>query len=196
MLYLIAALVLLALLVVWAVRTYNRLVELRNRIDNAFGQIDVQLKRRHDLIPNLVEVARKYMEHEHASLVAVTQARGQAQSAQAAARAHPANAAAIGALAVAEQALMGQVGRLLAVAEDYPALKADQRMHELHEEIISTENRIGFARQAYNDAVLDLNNAAQAFPDLLVARMGGIAAAAPLAATSSEAERSAPRVAF
>ena len=151
---------------------------------------------RHDLIPNLVEVARKYMEHENATLTAVIQARGQAQGAVTAARANPGNAAAIGALAVAEQALMGQVGRLLAVSESYPALKADQNMRELSEEITSTENRIGFARQAYNDAVLDLNNAVQAFPDVLLARLTGFAPAAPLESTASEAERAAPRVAF
>ena len=164
----------------WGMRVYNRLVELRNRIANAFGQIDVQLKRRHDLIPNLVEVAKKYMEHENATLAAVTQARGQAQGATAAARAQPGNAAAVQALATAEQALMGQVSRLLAVAESYPDLKADQNMRNLSEEIASTENRIGFARQAYNDAVLDLNNAVQAFPDVLLARLTGFACAAPL----------------
>ena len=187
---------LIAGVLLWAVRAYNRMVELRNRIANAFGQIDVQLKRRHDLIPNLVEVARNYLELENATLIAVIQARGQAQGATAAARANPGNAAAIGALAVAEQALMGQVGRLLAVSESYPALKADQNMRELSEEITSTENRIGFARQAYNDAVLDLNNAVQAFPDVLLARLTGFAPAAPLESTASEAERAAPRVAF
>ena len=139
---------LIAGVLLWAVRAYNRMVELRNRIANAFEQIDVQLKRRHDLIPNLVEVARKYMEHENVTLIAVIQARGQAQGAVTAARANPGNAAAIGALAVAEQALMGQVGRLLAVSESYPVLKVDQNMRELSEEITSTENRIGFARQA------------------------------------------------
>lgn len=180
----------------WGMRVYNRLVELRNRIANAFGQIDVQLKRRHDLIPNLVEVAKKYMEHENATLAAVTQARGQAQGATAAARAQPGNAAAVQALATAEQALMGQVSRLLAVAESYPDLKADQNMRNLSEEIASTENRIGFARQAYNDAVLDLNNAVQAFPDVLLARLTGFACAAPLESTRSEAERAAPRVSF
>ena len=173
---------------------YNRLVALRNRIGNAFGQIDVQLKRRHDLVPNLVEVARRYLQHEQDTLQAVISARSQAQGAAAAARAHPADAAAIGALAQAEQGLMGQLGRLLAVAEAYPALKADQNLRELSEELTHTENRIGFARQAYNDAVLDLNNAVQAFPDLLVARLTGFAPAAVLQATASEAERQAPRV--
>lgn len=187
-------LALLAGAALWAVMAYNRLVALRNRIGNAFGQIDVQLKRRHDLVPNLVEVARRYLQHEQDTLQAVISARSQAQGAAAAARAHPADAAAIGALAQAEQGLMGQLGRLLAVAEAYPALKADQNLRELSEELTHTENRIGFARQAYNDAVLDLNNAVQAFPDLLVARLTGFAPAAVLQATASEAERQAPRV--
>lgn len=183
-----------ALALVWAVRAYNRLVTLRNRIANAYGQIDVQLKRRHDLVPNLVDVARRYLQHEQDTLQAVIAARGQAQHAAAAARAHPLDAAALGALASAEQGLMGQLGRLLAVAEDYPELKADQTLRELSEELTSTENRIGFARQAYNDAVLDLNNAVQAFPDVLIARLTGFAPAAMLQATASEAERTAPRV--
>ena len=194
--FLVVACAVAAVLLVWGARTYNRLVQLRNRIANAFVQIVVQLKRRHDLIPNLVEVARKYMEHENATLVAVTQARGLAQGAAEAARAQPGSVAAMGALAAAEQSLMGQVGRLLAISEDYPALKADQNMRELSEEIASTENRIGFARQAYNDAVLDLNNAAQAFPDVLLARLTGFAPALPLEATASEEERAAPRVSF
>ena len=182
--FLVVACAVAAVLLVWGARTYNRLVQLRNRIANTFGQIDVQLKRRHDLIPNLVEVARKYMEHENTTLVAVTQARGLAQGAAEAARAQPGSVAAMGALAAAEQSLMGQVGRLLAISEDYPALKADQNMRELSEEIASTKNRIGFARQAYNDAVLDLNNAAQAFPDVLLARLTGFVPALPLEATA------------
>lgn len=193
---LIVFLALLALLVIWGVRIYNRLVALRNLIANAFGQIDVQLKRRHDLIPNLVEVARKYMEHEQATLTAVIQARNTAQGAVQAARSQPASGAAITALAVAEQTLMGQVGRLLAVSENYPDLKADQTMRELSEEITSSENRVSFARQAYNDAVLDFNNAAQAFPDLIVARLVGFTLSEPLQVTSSEAERAAPSVRF
>ena len=194
-----SAMFLLALLLVvltWAVLTYNRLVVLRNRLGNAFAQIDVQLKRRHDLVPNLVEVAGRYLQHERDTLQAVIAARGAAQGAAAAARAHPADAGAIGALAVAEQALMGSVGRLLAVAEAYPELKADQTMRELSEELTSTENRIGFARQAYNDAVLDLNNMVQAFPDLVVARLGGFQTAAMLASTQTEIERNAPKVRF
>ena len=159
--------------VVGLVRIYNRLVELRNRIANAFGQIDVQLKRRHDLVPNLVEVARRYMEHEAQTLQAVIAARNQANDAASAARQHPENAQTIGALALAEQGLMGSLGRLLVVAEAYPDLKADARMRELSEELSSTENRVSFARQAYNDAVMEYNNARETFPASLFAAFFG-----------------------
>ena len=181
---------------VWAIAAYNRLVQLRNRIANAFGQIDVQLKRRHDLVPNLVEVARGYLRHEAATLEAVVQARGQAQGAAAAARSAPASAAALGALAVAEGALGGSLGRLMAVAESYPDLKADATMRALSEELTSTENRLGFARQAYNDQALEFNDAAAQFPDLIVARLLGFAPAPMLASTQSDEERAAPRVKF
>lgn len=189
-------LVFLALMLLWGVFIYNRLVQLRNRIANAFGQIDVQLKRRHDLVPNLVEVARAYLAHESATLEAVIRARGQAQAAAATARAQPANAASMGALALAEGALGGSLGRLMAVAENYPDLKADATMKSLSEELTSTENRLGFARQAYNDQVLDFNNEATQFPDLIVARLLGFIPAAMLEATRSEAERAAPAVRF
>jgi LemA protein len=189
-------LILVAIVAVWGVSIYNRLVQLRNRIANAFGQIDVQLKRRYDLVPNLVEVARAYLAHEAATLEAVIRARGQAQAAAAAARAQPANAASIGALALAENALGGSLGRLMMVAENYPDLKADATMQSLSEELTSTENRLGFARQAYNDQVLDFNNEATQFPDLIVARLLGFAPAAMLEATRSEAERAAPAVRF
>ncbi|WP_326533804.1 LemA family protein [Pseudorhodoferax sp.] len=182
--------------VVWASMVYNRLAQTRNRIANAFGQIDVQLKRRHDLVPNLVEVAKRYLAHEAATLEAVTRARGVAVGAADTARAAPTNAAAIGALTTAEQALGGSLGRLLVVAEDYPDLKADATMRSLSEELTSTENRIGFARQAYNDQVLAFNDAATRFPDLLVARLLGFAPAAMLQSTQSAAERAAPKVAF
>ncbi len=182
--------------VVWAIAAYNRLVQLRNRIANAFGQIDVQLKRRHDLVPNLVEVARGYLRHEAATLEAVVQARGRAQGAAAAARSAPASAANLGALAVAEGALGGSLGRLMAVAESYPDLKADATMRSLSEELTSTENRLGFARQAYNDGVLEFNNDAGQFPTLIVARLLGFAPAPMLEATRSEAERAVPRVQF
>lgn len=187
---------LLALVLLWAIAAYNRLVQLRNRIANAFGQIDVQLKRRHDLVPNLVEVARGYLQHEAATLEAVIQARSQAQSAAKAARGAPGSAQALGALAVAEGALGGSLGRLMVVAEAYPELKADATMQSLSEELTSTENRLGFARQAYNDEVLDFNNDAAQFPTLIVARLLGFALAPMLEATRSDAERAAPKVQF
>lgn len=186
----------LAVVGLWAMSVYNRLVELRNRIANAFGQIDVQLKRRYDLIPNLVEVARGYMQHEAATLEAVIKARGQAQGAAAVARAAPTNVGAVGALAVAEGVLGGSLGRLMVVAEAYPELKADATMQSLSEELASTENRLGFARQAFNDQALDFNNAAQQFPALIVARLLGFAPAPMLESTRSDEERSAPRVKF
>lgn len=186
----------LAVVALWAVAVYNRLVELRNRIANAFGQIDVQLKRRYDLIPNLVEVARGYLQHEATTLEAVIKARGQAQGAAAVARAAPTNAGAVGALAVAEGVLGGTLGRLMVVAEAYPALKADATMQSLSEELASTENRLGFARQAFNDQALDFNNAATQFPALIVARLLGFAPAPMLESTRSDEERSAPQVKF
>lgn len=191
-----AALAVAALIVVWTVRCYNRLVDLRNRIANAFAQIDVQLKRRHDLIPNLVETARRYLQHERETLEAVTKARAMAVTATNQARTQPASASAITQLAGAEQALMGQVGRLFALAENYPELKADRTLRDLREELTSTENHVGFARQAYNDAVLDWNNAVQEFPALIVARATGFAVAAPLQSTTSAEERTAPTVAL
>lgn len=186
----------IAAVVVWAIAVYNRLVQLRNRIANAFGQIDVQLKRRYDLVPNLVEVARGYLAHEAATLEAVIKARGQAQGAAAAARAAPTSAGAMGALAVAEQALGGSLGRLMMVAESYPELKADATMQSLSEELTSTENRLGFARQAYNDQVLDFNDQAAQFPAIVVARLLGFPTAPMLESTRSEEERAAPKVQF
>ncbi|MBC7214564.1 MAG: LemA family protein [Burkholderiaceae bacterium] len=181
---------------VWAVAIYNRLVQSRNRIANAFAQIDVQLKRRHDLVPNLVEVARRYLAHEAATLEAVIQARGRAQSAAAAVHATPASAAAMGALAAAENALGSSLGRLMLVAEDYPELKADATMQSLSEELTSTENRLGFARQAYNDQVLEFNDQATRFPALIVARLLNFPVAPMLQSTRSEEERAAPKVQF
>ncbi|ARU04051.1 hypothetical protein CCO03_04610 [Comamonas serinivorans] len=186
----------LACVIVWAVMAYNRLVELRNRIANAFAQIDVQLKRRHDLVPNLVEVAKKYLSHEHDTLQAVIAARGQAQSAAAVARREPGNAQAMAGLAAADGLLGGALGRLMVVSEAYPDLKADQTMRELSEELTSTENRIGFARQAFNDAVLDFNTASQVVPTVLVARLAGFTPASALQATQSEAERQPVKVQF
>jgi LemA protein len=190
----IVLLTLLAMLLFWAVGAYNRLVRLRNTIANAFGQIDVQLKRRYDLIPNLVEVAKKYLQHEQATLEAVIAARNQARSASDAVRSRPAKAEGIVALAAAEQALSGSLTQLFAVAEAYPDLKADQTIRELSEELTSTENKVGFSRQAYNDAVLDYNNAQGQFPALLIARLFGFAPSAMLQATESAAERQTLRV--
>ena len=183
-----------ALLIFWAVGAYNRLVRLKNIIANAFGQIDVQLKRRYDLIPNLVEAAKKYLQHEQSTLEAVMLARNKAKSASDAVRSKPTQAAAVVALAAAEQALDGTLGRLFAVAEAYPELKADQTIRDLSEELTSTENKVTFARQAYNDAVLDYNNAQGQFPALMIASLFGFAPSAMLRATESAAEREAVRI--
>ena len=186
----------LALVLVWAVAAYNRLVRRRNEIGNALAQIDVQLKRRYDLIPNLVETARKYVQHERETLEAVIAARHGAQAAAGALRQQPLDATRVGALAAAEGVLGGALGRLMAVVESYPELKADRTLRELSEELAHTENRVAFSRQAYNDTVLDFNNAAQQFPANLVARLFGFGAAAMLEATAGAAERAAPRVSF
>lgn len=189
-------LVLLVVGVFWAVGVHNRLQQLRNRIANAFGQIDVQLKRRHDLVPNLVAVARGYLAHEAATLEAVIRARGQAEAAAATARRQPASDAGLGALVAAEQALGSSLGRLMAVAEAYPELKADATLRALSEELTSTENRLGFARQAYNDQVLQFNDAVSQFPALIVARLMAFTPQAMLEATRSEEERAVPQVRF
>ncbi len=192
----IAGWVAVALLALWAVVSYNALVRRRNEIANAFAQIDVQLKRRYDLIPNLVQTAGKYLQHEQDTLEAVAAARAGASRAADSARRLPADAAAIGALSGAEATLVGVLGRLMAVVEAYPELKADATMRELSEELAHTENRIAFSRQAFNDAVLDYNNASQQAPTLLVAKLSGFKPAAMLQATQSEAERQAVRVQF
>lgn len=183
-----------ALLVFWAVGAYNRLVRLKNTIANAFGQVDVQLKRRYDLIPNLVEATRKYLSHEAATLEAVTLARNQARVASDAVRSRPTNAAAVSTLASAEEALTVSLGRLFVVAEVYPDLKADDTIRELSEELTSTENKMTFARQAYNDAVLDYNNAQGEFPAVLLARLFGFGPSAMLQATQSPEERQTLRI--
>ncbi|MBT9475775.1 LemA family protein [Polaromonas sp.] len=190
----LVSIALTALLVFWAVGAYNRLVRLKNIIGNAFGQIDVQLKRRYDLIPNLVDAARKYLQHEQATLESVIAARNQARSASERVASRPGKADAIIALAAAEQTLDGSLGRLFALAEAYPDLKADQTIRELSEELTSTENKVGFARQAYNDAVLDYNNAQGQFPALLVARLFGFSPSAMLQSTESAVERQAVRI--
>ncbi len=171
-------LALLAIAIFWAVGAYNRLIRLKNVIGNSFGQIDLQLKRRYELIPELVEAAKKYLQHERDTLEAVIEARNQARLASDAVRARPTNVPAVKALSTAEQALDGSLGRLFAVAEAYPELKADAAIRELSEELSSTENKVSFARQAYNDAVLDYNHAQGQFPAVLIARLFGFSSSA------------------
>jgi LemA protein len=181
---------------IWAIMIYNGLVALRNRFKNAFSQIDVQLKRRYDLIPNLVETVKGYMAHERGTLEAVVKARGAAVSAAQAAAAAPGDPAAMQGLAQAESALGGALGRLLAVFEAYPDLKANQNVLALQEELTSTENKVAFARQAYNDSVMQYNTRRESFPDNLFAGLFGFGPAELLQATESAAERSAPKVSF
>ena len=191
-----AVLVLAVLLVLWAVSLYNGLVVLRNRYRNAYAPIDVQLKRRYDLIPNLVETAKRYMAHERETLEAVTAARNQAAGAAAALASTPGDAGAIRTFAAAEAGLAGVLSRLMAVVERYPELKADAQMHSVSEELSSTENRIAFARQHYNDEVMAYNMRRELFPSSIVARAFGFAAAALLESTKGDAERAAPQVKF
>jgi LemA protein len=186
---------LVAIAGVGAVALYNALVVRRNAYRNAFSQIDVQLRRRHDLVPNLVETARAYLAHERGTLEAVVAARGVAVSAARAAASAPGDAAAMQALSGAERSLGAALSRLVAVAEAYPELKASATMAQLSEELSSTENRVAFARQAYNDAVMSYNVAREAFPGNLVAGRFGFTEAAAYQA-ASEADRAAPRVAF
>jgi len=181
---------------VWAVAIYNGLVTLRNRFKNAFAQIDVQLKRRYDLIPNLVEIAKGYIKHERETLEAVIKARNQATAAAAAASANPGNPAAMQGLSQAEGALSGVLGRLFALAEAYPDLKANQNMLALQEELSSTENKVAFARQAFNDAVMEYNTKRESFPDNFFAGVFNFGPAELLAATESAEERKAPKVSF
>ena len=150
---------------------YNRLISLRNRFLNAFSQIDVQLQRRYELIPNLVETAKAYMQHENETLTAVTQARNAASDRCSKAARDPADASLVGALASAEKTLHGAMGKFNMVMESYPDLKADAQMRDLHEELTSTENRVAFARQAYSDAVMRYNTAREQFPTVLVAQL-------------------------
>jgi LemA protein len=192
---LIILLVLLVLMAVFLISQYNKLVSLRNRFKNAFAQIDVQLKRRYDLIPNLVEIAKGYMSHERETLEAVIQARNQASRAEQRAGQAPGDPEAMTALMGAERALTGSLGRFFALAEAYPDLKANQNMAQLQEELASTENRIAFARQGYNDAVMHYNTARETFPTVLVAGMFGFQEAAPLVLEADE-ERAAPRLSF
>jgi LemA protein len=194
----IAGLIFLGLIVVFVlvlVGIYNSLVTLRNRFKNAFSQIDVQLKRRYDLIPNLVETAKAYMKHERETLEAVIQARNQAVTAEGRAAANPGDANAMKGLMGAEAMLTGAVGRLFALMESYPDLKANQNMAQLTEELTSTENRVAFSRQAYNDAVTEYNTAREKFPNAIIANSMGFTAA-PLFEVESKEERQAPKVKF
>ena len=185
-------------LVVWAIGIYNGLVTARNAFKNAFAQIDVQLQRRFDLIPNLVEVAKKYMAHERETLEAVIAARSAAQSGLSAAKANPGDPGAMAQLAAAQGQLNAGLGRLLAVAEAYPDLKANQNMMQLTEELTSTENKVAFARQAFNDMAMAYNNKREVFPNSVFAGMFGFQPATLLEipADKQAQVREAPKVQF
>ncbi|HJV83328.1 MULTISPECIES: LemA family protein [Oxalobacteraceae] len=184
------------LLLFWAVGAYNRLVNLRNQFKNAFAQIDVQLKRRYDLIPNLVETAKGYMKHERETLEAVIAARNLAVTANAKAATNPTDAGAMHNMATAENALSASLGKMFALSEAYPELKANQNMMQLTEELTSTENRIAFARQAFNDSVMQYNTSREQFPGSIIAGMFAFPAAELLESTESPEERKAVKVSF
>lgn len=192
---LIVVVVVLVVLAIFGVVIYNRLVKARNAWKNAWSQIDVQLTRRHDLIPNLVETARGYLTHERETLEEVTQARTSAVNAQQQAQQAPGDPSAMQNLGGAEGALGQALGRLFALQESYPDLKASQNMMQLSEELTSTENRVAFARQAFNDQVMTYNNQREAFPNTMVAGMFGFKAAAQLEIDDPQ-KREVPRVEF
>ena len=192
----IIVVVVILFIIVWAVGIYNRMVKLRNRFKNAFSQIDVQLKRRYDLIPNLVEPAKGYLKHERETLEAVIAARNQAVAAAGKAGQNPGDPGAMNDLATAETALTGTLGRLFALAESYPDLKANQTMSQLMEELTSTENKVSFARQAYNDAVMTYNTSREVFPNSLIAESTGFTPAQLFELEQPEVERQAPKVSF
>ena len=185
----------LAAIVFWTIGIYNRLVNQRNRVRNAFAQIDVQLTRRYDLIPNLVEAVKGYMKHERETLEAVISARNTAVSSLEAAKADPANAENMKKLGESEGALGGVLSRLFALSEAYPDLKANQNMMQFQEELATTENKVSFARQAFNDAVMGYNNAAENFPNNVIAGMFSFKLASFLEIDSDE-KREAPEVSF
>jgi LemA protein len=182
--------------VMFGVGIYNKLVTLKNRYQNAFSQIEVQLKRRYDLIPNLVETAKGYMAHEKGTLEAVIKARNQAVSGLERAAANPGDPAAMQALAAAETGLTGALGRLFALSEAYPDLKANQNMAQLSEEITSTENKVAFARQAYNDAATEYNTYRQTFPPIIFANILGHSQNAELLNFDDAQIAEAPKVSF
>ena len=188
-------LAILAAIVFWGIGIYNRLINERNRVKNAFAQIDVQLTRRYDLIPNLVEAVKGYMKHERETLEAVISARNAASSSLDAAKADPANALAIKELGASEGALTGALSKLFALSEAYPDLKANQNMMQFQEELTSTENKVSFSRQAFNDTVLQYNNSAQNFPNNVIAGFFSFEAASFLEIITEEA-REAPDVSF
>jgi LemA protein len=188
-------LAIIAAFVIWAISIYNRLINERNRVRNAFAQIDVQLTRRYDLIPNLVEAVKGYMKHERGTLEAVINARNAAQQSLQAAKADPANAAAIKDLGASEGALGAALGRLFALSEAYPDLKANENMMQFQEELASTENKVAFARQAFNDSVLSYNNTAENFPNNIIAGMFRFELASFLEIESDE-KRDVPDVSF
>lgn len=181
--------VLLLIVALWAVSVYNGLVALRNQIKNAFAQIDVQLQRRYDLIPNLVETAKGFLKHERETLQAVTEARNAAMSAAKVAGANPTSASAIAGLGVAEGALSGALSRMMLVAEAYPDLKSDRHMAQLMEELASTENKVAFARQAYNDTVMVYNTKRESFPAVMIAGTFGFEAMKQLEVETPEARK-------
>jgi LemA protein len=191
----IVILVLIVVLVVWLIAIYNGLVALSNQIRNAFSQIDVQLQRRYDLIPNLVETAKGYIKHERETLEAVIVARNSAQAAARKAEADP-SATAVRELAGAESALGGLLTKFFALSEAYPDLKANQNMMQLQEELASTENRVAFARQAYNDTVMNYNTRRETFPNVLVASSFGFKPAAQWITEDPAAVRQAVKVSF
>jgi LemA protein len=191
----IVTLVILAAIVLWGISMYNNLVSSRNRVGNAFSQIDVQLTRRYDLIPNLIEAVKGYMAHERGTLDDVINARNAAAAGLKMAAADPSDPAAIQALGAAETVLAGSLGRLFALAEAYPDLKANQNMQHLQEELTSTENKVAFARQAFNDAVLSYNNACQSFPANLLANGFAFKTAEYLEIEQPE-KRAVPKVSF
>jgi LemA protein len=195
MMTLLVLVVIAAIAMFWGVGIYNGLITARNAFKNAFAQIDVQLTRRYDLIPNLIEVAKGYLKHERETLEAVVQARAAAVGGLAAAKANPGDPSAMAALGGAESGLAGALSRLMVVVEAYPDLKANQNMMQLTEELTSTENRIAFARQAYNDSVMAYNNKREVFPSNILAGMFNFVAAALLEITDP-AQREAPKVSF
>ncbi len=194
--FFIGFLILVVLIVLWLISLYNRLVSLRNRFKNAFSQIDVQLKRRYDLIPNLVETAKGYMKHERDTLEAVIHARNSAAHAAQAVAGNPGDAAAMQSLTQAEAALTSGLGRLFALSEAYPDLKANQNMMQLSEELTGTENKIAFARQAFNDSVTEYNTAIEQFPANLMAGSFQFRPAQLMESTEAPEERKAVKVQF